>query len=127
VKHALFPADELAPGQIRRVTVDGLAIAVARRPDGTLSAVRDICPHYQARLSHGYMEAAFVAQESGQYVITERIVLRCPWHGYEFDLETGRCLADPERMRVRVYKVEVEDGTVFLERSAGEPQSEAQL
>ncbi len=45
----------------------------------------------------------------------ERHVLRCPWHGWEFDIATGRSLFDPERTRVRTYTVVVDDDQLFLE------------
>src|SRR3712207_6412774 len=35
-------------------------------------------------------------------------ILRCPWHGWEFDLTTGRSVFDPRRTRVRAYPVEVQ-------------------
>jgi uncharacterized protein len=38
---------------------------------------------------------------------------RCPWHGWEFDLETGRCLDDPA-LRAAVYPVRVEAGRVLV-------------
>ena len=45
----------------------------------------------------------------------ESRVLRCPWHGWEFDLETGEKLFDvTERARVRTYPVSVEDGRVVI-------------
>ena len=42
-------------------------------------------------------------------------LIRCPWHKFEFDLETGRALHDPERFRVKVYLVALEDGLVVLD------------
>ena len=36
-------------------------------------------------------------------------ILRCPWHGWEFDMRTGQSWFDPERTRVRRYEVEVVD------------------
>ena len=41
------------------------------------------------------------------------MLIRCPWHGWEFDLRTGQSWFDPERTRVRSYRVTVEN--------AGEP------
>jgi nitrite reductase (NADH) small subunit len=41
-------------------------------------------------------------------------VLRCPWHGWEFDPKTGRCLDDPA-MRVAVYDAKVVDGRVLVQ------------
>ena len=49
-----------------------------------------------------------------QYVSAERRVLHCPWHGWEFDLDSGRC-PDDERMRVAVYPVKIESGRVLID------------
>jgi len=35
-------------------------------------------------------------------------VLRCPWHGWEFDITSGRSIFNPHRVRVRTYEVTVE-------------------
>jgi nitrite reductase/ring-hydroxylating ferredoxin subunit len=48
-----------------------------------------------------------------EYVMEGRI-LRCPWHGFEFDLATGRSLADPTRLRVKTYSVVVENGQLVI-------------
>jgi nitrite reductase/ring-hydroxylating ferredoxin subunit len=114
VKHELFPADELARGQVRRAEVGGIAVVVMRLADGTLRALRDVCSHEGARLSEGWLIPRLVASDVG-FPTSEGVVLRCPWHGYEFDVDTGRCLADPERVRARAYPVTVENGTVVLE------------
>jgi nitrite reductase/ring-hydroxylating ferredoxin subunit len=37
----------------------------------------------------------------------------CPWHGWEYDLKTGECVAD-RRMRLRKYEVRVRDGEIFV-------------
>ena len=37
-----------------------------------------------------------------------------PWHGWEFDVDSGHCV-DDERMRVAVYPVRVEEGRVLVE------------
>jgi len=34
--------------------------------------------------------------------------LRCPWHGWEFDITSGRSIFNPHRVRVRTYAVIVE-------------------
>jgi len=41
-------------------------------------------------------------------------ILRCPWHGWEFDLTNGRSIFNPHRVRVKVYAetVEAEDPSV---------------
>jgi 3-phenylpropionate/trans-cinnamate dioxygenase ferredoxin subunit len=38
--------------------------------------------------------------------VREGEILRCPWHGWEFDLRDGRSVIDPDGTRVRAYLVE---------------------
>ena len=35
-------------------------------------------------------------------------ILRCPWHGWEFDVTNGRSIFNPHAVRVRKYPVAVE-------------------
>jgi nitrite reductase (NADH) small subunit len=114
-RHALFPSEDLAPGDVREATIDGIAVVVVRTPAGELKALRDVCPHQGARLSKGKFEAAVDGPGVGRYELSERMILRCPWHGYEFDVESGHCLAD-SGSRVRTYPVTVEDGVIVVER-----------
>jgi 3-phenylpropionate/trans-cinnamate dioxygenase ferredoxin subunit len=37
-------------------------------------------------------------------------ILRCPWHGWEFDIRTGQSYCDPKRFRTRSYPAHVESG-----------------
>lgn len=34
--------------------------------------------------------------------------LRCPWHGWEFDIKTGQSVFTPHKVRVKAYDVTVE-------------------
>jgi len=49
--------------------------------------------------------------QPGEYIWgREGEILRCPWHGWEFDLITGRSIFNPHKMRVKTYEVTVEPG-----------------
>ena len=37
----------------------------------------------------------------------------CPWHGYEFDIETGACAGD-RRIKLRRYRAFEQDGQVYV-------------
>jgi nitrite reductase/ring-hydroxylating ferredoxin subunit len=37
-------------------------------------------------------------------------IVRCPWHGWEFDITDGRSVFNPHRVRARSYDVFVEAG-----------------
>ena len=41
-------------------------------------------------------------------------IIRCPWHGWEFDLRTGQSWFDPRAVRVRRYDVSVEPGALVV-------------
>jgi nitrite reductase (NADH) small subunit len=115
MKHAVFGADELEPGRLRSVQVDGIAILVVRTPDGSFRALRDICPHLGVQLSRGDGQFAVEGDQISEYAFGETFVARCSWHGYEYDVDTGECIAD-RRWRVKTYPVTVEDGMVTVER-----------
>ncbi len=42
-----------------------------------------------------------------------RLSLRCPWHGWEFDLRTGAFVGNP-RCTLDAYRVEIVDGAVCV-------------
>ena len=113
---AVCTTDELGPGERRIVRVDGREIGVFN-VDGTLYAVRNRCPHQGAELCRGTVGGTMLPSRPHEYRFgLEGRVLRCPWHGWEFDLATGEKLFDPSlRMRVKTYPVVVEDGRIEIE------------
>jgi nitrite reductase/ring-hydroxylating ferredoxin subunit len=116
VKHTACRLDEVARGGMREALLGKVAIVVVRTHDDRLYALRNICPHAGARLARGSLERVIVGDDVGSYALSDGYAVRCPWHGWEFDVSTGRCIADPERTRVRSYRVYVEDGDVIVER-----------
>jgi hypothetical protein len=42
-------------------------------------------------------------------------MLRCPWHGWEFDMRNGQSWFDPKRFKVRSYPVAVARGEEVAE------------
>jgi 3-phenylpropionate/trans-cinnamate dioxygenase ferredoxin subunit len=110
------PLAELPPGTRRRVDVEGRGVVVFN-VGGRLFALRDVCPHRGARLSDGtVLEGLLTASEPGCYAYDDaRKLVKCPWHGWEFELETGRSWVEPDRTRVRPYSVAVEPGPYTAE------------
>jgi nitrite reductase/ring-hydroxylating ferredoxin subunit len=57
----------------------------------------------------------------GEYTwAREGEILRCPWHGWEFDITTGRSVFNPHKTRVRSYEVTVEPAAGSDEDERGE-------
>ena len=90
-------ADELAPGQMIGATLDDRPIVVMRTRAGELQAYVDRCLHQGARLSGGRLLEAVDGDEVGDYRPGEGDVIKCPWHGYEYDAASGCALFDRRR------------------------------
>jgi nitrite reductase (NADH) small subunit len=80
---------------------------------GEIRGVRNRCPHHGGPLCLGTVEERLTGQPGG-YDLAGKTVLRCPWHGWEFDPTTGACLDDPT-LRVAVYPAKAENGRVFVD------------
>lgn len=79
--------------------------------DGELFALRNVCPHQGGPLCEGVLSGFVAPGAPGEYRYSRlRKTLRCPWHGWEFDLRTGRSHVDPAGTRVRTYPVELVPG-----------------
>jgi nitrite reductase/ring-hydroxylating ferredoxin subunit len=113
----LFGADELKPCEKRAVSIGNVAVVVLRKRDGSYRVLRDRCMHQGRPLSRGSLQAKVVSEQVGCYALSpDRDILRCAWHGYEYDVDDGRSPADPSVVRVRAYEVAVRDGFVILMR-----------
>ena len=108
-KLRVCPVSELPPGARRIVeTEDGISIGVFNI-DGTLYGLRNICPHRLAPLCKGQITGHVTSDGPGDWQMHgPNDVLRCPWHGWEFDIRTGRSVFNPHKVRVRAYDVTVE-------------------
>jgi nitrite reductase/ring-hydroxylating ferredoxin subunit len=107
-------AADLAPGQMVRVQVESTAVVVIRTGDGRLYGLADRCIHQGGPLSRGRLQAAVTGDRPGDYRENGTTILKCPWHGFEFDVASGCALFDSRR-RLRRFDVREEDGRVVLE------------
>jgi NAD(P)H-dependent nitrite reductase small subunit len=94
----VVPVDKLPVGEAAALRHEDRAVAVFHRPDG-LYAIDNFCPHRGALLHEGG--------------VFEGTVI-CPWHQWQFELKTGKCLTIPSAC-VAVHPVKVEDGQVWVE------------
>ena len=110
---AVAKAGEIPPGSRRLVEVAGRSIGVFN-VHGTFVAVLNVCPHELAPVCLGQVRGTTLVSEPGEYRWgREGEILACPWHGWEFDLLTGKALVD-RRKRLRLYPVTVRDDTVYV-------------
>jgi nitrite reductase/ring-hydroxylating ferredoxin subunit len=121
VKYVVAAIDEIPAGERKIVEVGGRSVGVFN-VGGEFFAVLNRCPHQGGPLckgnTHGFLRSAGVGEY--QYSRAGEIV-RCPWHGWEYDLRTGQSWFDPARVLVRRYDVSVEPGAQLLAEASTPP------
>jgi len=109
-RHVVATVDEIPPGKRMLVEVGGREIGVFNIA-GEYFAIGNRCPHNGASLCKGTIVGLVEASEPGSYRFSRRNeLIRCPWHGWEFDLRTGRSWCEPDRTKVRSYDLTIESG-----------------
>jgi nitrite reductase/ring-hydroxylating ferredoxin subunit len=90
--------DECKSGAaIERVAAD--RVIALFNVDGTLFALDGVCPHQGGPLGEGELCGSIVT---------------CPWHGWQFDVRTGRHQLNP-RIAQPSYNVRVEDEWILVD------------
>jgi nitrite reductase (NADH) small subunit len=90
---------DIPEGRGAFVERDGLPLAVFNAGGGRFYATGATCPHEDGPLGEGWLEGSAVV---------------CPWHGFDFDLATGRCHVD-ESLAIPVYAARVVGGVVEVD------------
>jgi nitrite reductase/ring-hydroxylating ferredoxin subunit len=88
---------ELPPGAAKEVEFEGRVYAIFN-VDGQISAIDGICPHQGGPLADGALEGTTVT---------------CPWHGWQFDVVTGKTPLGP-KIKQAVYEVKIEGQDVMV-------------
>jgi nitrite reductase/ring-hydroxylating ferredoxin subunit len=113
-KHVIGAVGEIPPGTRKLAVVNGRAIVVFNL-GGEFFALNNRCPHRGGSLYHGIQTGLVESKEPGQYAYSRRgEMVKCPWHGWEFDIRTGQSWCEPSRIRVRHYPVSVQPGTQLM-------------
>ncbi len=90
--------EDIRPGHMLYVDIDGLPIALAN-VGGTIYAFGDSCRHEGGPLSAG--------------VLIEDTVT-CPWHGWTYNVRTGKAIVPPVGIRIPTYEVQIQDAEVYV-------------
>ncbi len=83
---------DLRENQPRRISVDGVQVAVVRT-GGQVYAVSDVCSHAEVSLSEGEVAGCQI---------------ECWLHGSRFDLRTGEPSGPPAFESIATYPVQIE-------------------
>ncbi|MDP8922923.1 MAG: Rieske (2Fe-2S) protein [Chloroflexota bacterium] len=113
-RYVVGTVDDIPPGERKIVEIGGRAVGVFN-VGGEYFAILNRCPHQGGSLCSGRQTSLVTSSRPGEYSVTRPgEIIRCPWHGWEFDLRTGQSWFDPRAVRVRRYDVSVEPGAVVV-------------
>jgi nitrite reductase/ring-hydroxylating ferredoxin subunit len=105
-RYPVLRVDELPENGHKIVEARGIQYGIYRI-NGQYYAWRNVCPHAGAPVCVGKVCGTRLPSLVYEYKYgRENEILRCPWHGWEFDLLTGEHLVDPQT-KLRRGKLEV--------------------
>jgi len=109
-RHVVATTGEIAPGAKKLVTVKGREIGIFNVGGGYF-ALANRCPHNGGPMCEGRISGLVGSSGPGNYELARKgEFLRCPWHGWEFEIRTGQSYCDPDDMKIRQFKTAVEPG-----------------
>jgi nitrite reductase/ring-hydroxylating ferredoxin subunit len=112
--HFVANTEELPAGRHRIVDVEGRSIGLYNL-NGEYYAIHNYCPHQGMELCKGETCGTTLPSNVYEYIYgRDKEIVRCPLHGWEFDIKTGKSLFD-EKVRTRKYNVVVENGAIGIE------------
>ena len=89
---------DLPPGRGRVVDAGARTLALFN-VEGEFHAIDNDCRHRMGPLGEGDLDGALVT---------------CPWHGWQYDVTSGRCRTEPSES-VGCYRVVVEGDDLLVE------------
>lgn len=109
---------EFAEGDCRVIAVGEVEVGIFRLGK-KLVAYKNECPHYGGPVCQGKVfdqteEILGPDKTSRGLKFSGARNIVCPWHGYEFNIETGRHPGDPQ-VRLQPIPVSIRDSRVFLQ------------
>jgi len=107
-KHWVAHKDEIVEGTCKIVKVKNAEYGIYK-VRGNYYAWRNACPHFGAPVCKGVITGTRLPTSVYEYKLgRENEIVRCPWHGWEFDLMTGEHLVDPA---TKLRPGKLEDGS----------------
>jgi len=95
--HLIATVEQCPPGEAREFVVEDRIVALFQ-VEGRFYALDGICPHQGGPLGRGRLCGELVT---------------CPWHGWQFDVVTGRHQANPALQQSR-FSVKIEGQNIFV-------------
>ncbi|MDF2721722.1 MAG: (2Fe-2S)-binding protein [Paenibacillus sp.] len=114
-KYRVCSVQDVPDGGKKIVEAKGMELGIYN-VSGRWQAWRNLCPHAAAPVCEGVTCGTRLPSLVYEYQYgRDREIIRCPWHGWEFDLLTGKHLADNTgKVKLRGYEVQVVGDDVYV-------------
>src|SRR5262245_36408602 len=109
---------DLKDGDVRIIEANGISIGVYRHR-GRYFAYRNLCLHQGGPACEGILMPKVVDVIAADRTLTgqdfddSEMHIVCPWHAWEYKLETGECAGDP-KFRLQSFKIAEREGAVYI-------------
>ncbi len=90
--------NDIAEGTGKSITVDGKSVAVFN-VQGKFYAIDNNCAHRGGPIGDGMLEGT---------------VATCPWHGWQWEVTSGKSLFSPD-IAVKSYPLRVEENEIYID------------
>ena len=97
VWHRVAKVSDLSDGAGQVVDISGESIALFNMK-GKFYAIANHCPHRGGPLAEGHVEDG---------------VVTCSWHGWEFEIKSGKCRTMPGSKQ-RSYPTKIENNEILI-------------
>lgn len=115
-KQLACKTNEVSIGAQKIVQLGQFSVGVFQVADDEYRAMLNVCPHKAANLCEGPQCGTTKHTDNGEvaFIYDRRdALIRCAWHGWEFDLNDGTCIGDPS-VKAKMFDVSVEGEDIYV-------------
>lgn len=125
-EHCIGRVDSFPERKVVAIEIGGKTVGILRKGD-VVHAFANHCPHHGAPMCRAQVAGTMRPSEPNEYSYDlDGLVVKCPWHAYEFDVRTGEAMGGIIRSRLFIFHSEVRNGEAFVQlRRAAVPAAEA--
>ncbi len=114
-EHCIGRVDSYPERKVVPVEVGGKTVGVLRKGEG-IHVFANHCPHHGAPMCRAQPAGTMRPSAPNEYDYDlDGLVVKCPWHAYEFDVRTGEAMGGIIRSRLFIFHSEVRDGEAFVQ------------
>lgn len=113
-EYNIGPLDSFPERKVVPAFAGDRRIGVLRKGD-QMFAFADRCPHHGAPMCFATVSGTMQPSAPNEFHYDlDGLVVKCPWHAYEFDVRTGQAMGGIIRSRLMIFQTSIRDGDVFV-------------